>query len=212
MEEYNQIASTIALTMGASWASGINLYAAVLMLGVMGTTGSMVLPADLQMLQSPWVMGAAGLMYAVEFFADKVPGVDTAWDTLHTFIRIPAGAFLAMGAVGEANPAMGIAAAMVGGGMATGAHATKAGSRVIINASPEPFTNWAASIGEDVTVIGGLWMALNHPYVFLVCLVLFILLMIWLLPKIWKGIKKVFRFIGRLFGVKDDDKPAEQQP
>lgn len=202
------ITETIALTMGVAWASGINLYAAIAMLGWMGMTGNIDLPPDLEVLQNPLVIGAAGFMYCVEFFADKVPGVDTGWDAIHSFIRIPAGAMLAAGAVGDVSQGVEIAAMILGGGMAAGSHITKAGSRVLINTSPEPFSNWAASIGEDVMVIGGLWTALNHPVIFLILLALFILLMIWLLPKLWRGIKSVFRMIGRLFGIANDDNRA----
>ena len=202
MEQVNHIASIISLTMGVSWASGINLYAAILMLGIMGSTGHITLPPDLQILANPLVIVAAGIMYCVEFFADKMPGVDTGWDTIHTFIRIPGGALLAAGAVGDVDPAVSLAAAIVGGGLAAGTHATKAGTRVLINTSPEPVTNWTASILEDLAVIGGLWTALNHPWIFLALFVGFILLMIWWLPKIWRGIKKVIGSIGRLFGIK----------
>ncbi|MGR9099316.1 MAG: DUF4126 domain-containing protein [Gammaproteobacteria bacterium] len=203
MEALDQISATLALTMGLGWASGINLYATLLTLGFLASTGNIDLPPDLEIVANPLVMGAAGLMYIIEFFADKVPGVDTGWDTLHTFIRIPAGAMLAAGAVGDLNPAVELAAAIAGGTLAAGSHATKAGSRVLINTSPEPFTNWAASVGEDIAVIAGVWAALKHPLLFLAALFLFILLMIWLLPKIWKGVKKVFRFIINLFGGKE---------
>lgn len=199
MEHLNQIANTIALTMGVAWASGINLYAAMVMLGLLGATGNMDLPSGLQILANPLIIGAAGFMYVVEFIADKIPGVDTSWDTLHTFIRIPAGALLAAGAVGEVNPVVALAAAIVGGGLAAGAHATKSGTRVMINASPEPVSNWVASIVEDLAVIAGLWTALHHPWVFIVLLIGFILLMVWLLPKLWQGVKRLFGFIGRLF-------------
>ncbi len=182
----------IALSMGAAWASGINLYAAVLMLGYLGSTGNIDLPPEMMVVTDPLVMSAAGLMYCVEFFADKTPGVDTAWDTLHTFIRIPLGAVLAMSAVGEMSPAVELAAFLAGGSLTAATHATKAGSRVIINSSPEPVSNWFASLGEDFLVITGMWAALTHPLVFVVCLVLFIILMIWLLPKIWRGIKRIF--------------------
>jgi len=195
MEDYQNMINTISLTLGASWASGINLYAAILMLGLGSAFGGVELPAGLDILANPLVLGAAGIMYAVEFVADKIPGVDTGWDTIHTFIRIPAGALMAAGVAGEAGMAMEIAALILGGGMATAAHATKAGSRVIINTSPEPVTNWTASVTEDVAVFGGLWAALNYPLVFLGLLLLFILLAAWLLPKIWRGIKKVFRFL-----------------
>jgi hypothetical protein len=191
------IAQTIALTMGVAWASGINLYAAILMLGIMGSTGNLALPAELQLLTDPMVMVAAGLMYSIEFFADKVPGVDSGWDTLSTFIRIPAGAILAAGAIGDVGPAAQLAAGIAGGTLTAGTHATKAGTRVIINTSPEPVSNWFASIGEDVAVIAGLWTALYHPVVFIVLLILFILFMIWALPKLWRGLRKIFRFIAR---------------
>jgi hypothetical protein len=200
MEQLNAVAATIALTMGVAWASGINLYAAICMLGILGATGNMTLPADLQILSNPLVIGAAGVMYCVEFFADKVPGIDTGWDTLHTFIRIPGGALLAAGAVGDVNPAVSLAAAIVGGGVAAGAHTTKAGTRVLINTSPEPVTNWIASLTEDAVVVAGLWAALNHPWAFLVALAVFIVAMLWLLPRLWRAFKKILAGIGRLFG------------
>ncbi|MCL7422264.1 MAG: DUF4126 domain-containing protein [Methylobacter sp.] len=211
MEALDQISTTLALTMGLAWASGINLYATLFMLGYLANTGNLNLPPDLQIVANPVVMGAAGVMYFIEFFADKVPGVDTGWDTIHTFIRIPAGAMLAAGAVGDLNPAVELAAAILGGGLAAGTHATKAGTRVLINTSPEPFSNWVASVGEDVAVIGGVWACINHPLLFLAVLVLFVLLMIWLLPRIWAGVKKVFRFIINLF--RRDERPlnAESQ-
>ena len=189
MENVNDIARIIALTMGAAWAAGINLYAAIATLGILSVTGNMTLPPDLQVLANPLVIGAACLMFAVEFIADKMPGVDTGWDTVHTFIRIPAGALLAAGAVGDLNPAVSLAAALLGGTLAAGTHGMKAGTRLLINTSPEPLTNWSASIVEDIMVIGGIWAAVNHPWVFLVLLATFILLMIWLLPNVWRGIK-----------------------
>ncbi|MBU4262731.1 MAG: DUF4126 domain-containing protein [Proteobacteria bacterium] len=208
MDEVNQIIHTISLSMGAAWASGINLYATLLTLGVLGATGNMTLPPDLQILTNPLVIGAAGLMFAVEFVADKMPGVDTGWDSIHTFIRIPAGAMLAAASLGEVNSAMTVTAAILGGTLAAGSHATKAGSRVLINTSPEPFSNWFASLGEDVAVIVGVWAALAHPYVFLVVLVILILLMIWLLPKLWASIKKVFSVLGRLFTGNKETPPS----
>lgn len=191
---------TIALTMGVAWASGINLYAAVFMLGYLGMTGNIQLPPDLQVLSDPLVLATAGFMYCVEFFADKTPGVDTGWDALHTFIRIPAGAILAAGAIGDVSPAAQLAAGLIGGAMAAGSHFTKSGTRVLINTSPEPFTNWAASITEDIAVFAGLWAALHHPVLFLALLIAFIALMIWLWPKLWRGLRRVFGFIARLFG------------
>jgi hypothetical protein len=191
--------SIIALSMGAAWASGINLYATIFMLGYLGSTGNIDLPPDLMVVTDPLVMTSAGLMYCVEFFADKTPGIDTAWDSLHTFIRIPLGAVLAMGAVGDMTPAVELAAFIVGGSLAAATHATKTGSRIVINSSPEPVTNWTASIGEDLLVITGIWAALNHPVAFLIALVIFIALMIWLLPKIWRGVKHIFNSIRNFF-------------
>ncbi len=199
MENVNEITRIIALTMGVAWAAGINLYAAIATLGILSVTGNMTLPPDLQVLANPLVIGAACLMFAVEFIADKMPGVDTGWDTVHTFIRIPAGALLAAGAVGELNPAVTLAAALLGGTLAAGTHGMKAGSRLLINSSPEPLTNWTASIVEDIMVIGGIWAAVNHPWVFLVLLAIFILLMIWLLPRVWRGIKLLATKIKQLF-------------
>jgi len=212
MEQLDQVASILALTMGAAWASGINLYAAILMLGMMGVTGNIDLPPGLEILTDPMVLFAAGTMYVVEFVADKIPGVDSTWDVLHTFVRIPAGAMLAAGAVGDVTPALALAAGIMGGGLAATTHVTKAGTRALINTSPEPFSNWAASISEDIAVFGGLWAALNHPTLFLVFMIVFILLMIWLLPKLWRGIKTVFRKLRAFFGGKDESVSPEPEP
>lgn len=201
----------IALSMGAAWASGLNLYAAVFVLGFLGATGNIQLPPELQVLTNPLLMVAAGFMYVVEFFADKTPGVDTGWDALNTFIRIPAGAVLAAGAVGEVGPAAQLAAALVGGGLTAATHATKAGTRVMINTSPEPFSNWAASITEDVAVIGGLWAALHHPWLFLVLLAVFVLIMAWALPRLWRAFRSVIARLRRLFG-RDDKPPSPETP
>ncbi|MDG1773884.1 MAG: DUF4126 domain-containing protein [Oceanicoccus sp.] len=210
METYETLLATLALTMGASWASGINLYAALLVLGIGGATGNIDLPAELQILQDPMVVGAAGIMYAVEFFADKTPGVDTGWDTIHTFIRIPAGALLAAGAVGEVSPAMEIAAGIMGGSLAATSHFTKAGTRLLINTSPEPVSNWAASFSEDILVIGGLWAALNHPVLFLILLLVFIAVVIWLMPKVWGLLKAVVNKVGMFLGL--IEKPVKPAP
>lgn len=203
----------IALSMGVAWASGINLYAAVFMLGYLGSTGNITLPPDLVVVTDPLVMTAAGLMYCVEFFADKTPGVDTAWDTIHTFIRIPLGAVLAMSAVGDTTPAVELAAFLVGGSLTAATHATKTGGRAIINTSPEPISNWTTSLGEDLMVIAGIWAALVHPWVFVVFLVAFIMLMAWLLPRIWRVLKKlvvqVREFIKRNKGL---DAPSLEPP
>jgi hypothetical protein len=187
-----ELSAAITLALGVAWASGLNLYAAVATLGLLGVTGNLDLPPDLQLLQHPVVIAAAGFMYCVEFIADKIPGVDSTWDTLHTFIRIPAGAALAAGAVGDISPEVQLAALLLGGGIAAGSHAVKAGTRILINTSPEPFSNWTASVVEDGLVIGGVTLIALNPTVFLVLFVIFIALAIWLMPKIIRGIKRLW--------------------
>jgi hypothetical protein len=201
MGEYEALIQTLALALGVAWASGINLYAVVAALGLAGALGYVELPVELQIVQDPLVILAAGFMYCVEFMADKTPGVDTGWDALHTFIRIPAGALLAAGAVGDVQPALSVAAGLVGGSVTAATHATKAGARVMINTSPEPFSNWGASLAEDFAVLAGLWAALQHPLVFLVAFVLFLLLLVWLLPRLWQGVVVVARKIGGWLGL-----------
>lgn len=205
MSEYETIIQTIALTMGVAWASGINLYAAVGMLGLGGTLGYIDLPPTLEVVQDPMVILAAAFMYCVEFMADKVPGVDSGWDALHTFIRIPAGAVLAAGAAGDVTPALAVAAGMVGGSVTAVTHATKASSRMLINSSPEPFSNWGASLAEDVAVFAGLWAALQHPVVFLAAFVVFLLTLCWLLPKLWRGIALILHKLGSWLGLITED-------
>lgn len=191
----------ISLMLGAAWASGINLYAAILVLGWLGLTGQADLPVGMQLVTHPMVMGAAGVMFVIEFFTDKTPGLDSLWDGLQTFIRIPAGALMAASVAPELN--MGEAAELVGllvgGTLATTSHLTKAGTRAVINTSPEPVTNWTASVTEDVAVVAGLWAALNYPWLFLVLLLIFILLAIWLLPKIWRVLKRAGKAVSRWF-------------
>ena len=194
-----EIQQIIALTLGTAWASGINLYAAVLTLGILGATGNVALPANLMVVQHPAVIAVAGIMFLVEFLADKIPGLDSTWDAIHTFIRIPAGAILAVKAVGTVDPAVLAAAGLVGGGLAATAHFTKAGTRVIANTSPEPFSNWALSLSEDISVIVGIWTALYHPWVFLGLLAIFIAFAAWFLPVLFRGIKRIGAKIGGLF-------------
>ena len=189
----------IALTMGVAWASGINLYAAIATLGLLGATGSLDLPPGLEVLQHPGVIVAAGFMYCVEFFADKIPGVDTAWDGLHTFVRIPAGAILAAGAMGGMDPAVTLIAGILGGTLAATSHTLKAGTRVLVNASPEPFSNIAISLAEDTIVIAGLLSAVYQPEAFLVFVVLFVLAAVWAIPRIWRGVRLLFRRIRDFF-------------
>lgn len=210
MDEYQTLLQTLSLMLGVAWASGINLYAVVAVLGIGGATGYVDLPPTLEVVQDPLVIAAAAVMYCVEFMADKTPGVDTAWDTLHTFIRIPAGALLAAGAVGPVDPALAISAGLLGGSLTAVTHATKAGSRVLINTSPEPFSNWAASIAEDLAVFAGLWAALTHPVLFLLALLLFLIALCWLLPKLARGTTRVLRKLGSWLGLIRTDKRARE--
>jgi len=182
---------TVALGALLAWASGIRLYLVMFAIGMAGYFNYMELPRGLEVLKHEWVMGAAGFMLVMEFLADKVPAIDSVWDAIHTFIRIPAGALLAAGATGDSMSALTIAAGILGGTITAGTHFTKAGGRAVINTSPEPVSNWGASFTEDALVLSGIWLALTHPVVFLLLLVLFLLMLVWLIPKVWRGIKTV---------------------
>ena len=184
------VLQSVALASLLAWASGIRLYLVVFAVGLAGAMGYVDLPPGLAILQHPWVIAAAGFMVVMEFFADKVPWIDSTWDAIHTFIRIPAGALLAAGATGDTLSALTVAAGLLGGTITAGTHFTKAGGRAILNTSPEPFSNWTASFTEDALVLGAIWFAFAHPLVFLALLAVFVLVMIWLLPKLWRWIFK----------------------
>ena len=183
----------IALAAALGWASGIRLYAVLFIVGGLGYLHWIELPGGLAVLAHPWVLAASGFMFCVEFFADKVPGVDTVWDTVHTFIRIPAGAALAASVFGDSSAAATLAAAIVGGSLAAGSHFAKAGSRAVINTSPEPFSNWAASFGEDIAVGTVLWLAFAYPIAALVVLAVLVAFTIWLIPKLWRFVRALLR-------------------
>jgi hypothetical protein len=176
--------TAIAVALAAGWASGLNAYAAVLVLGLAQRLGLVTLSHDLQVLESSWVLGLAAILFALNFFADKIPYVDSINDVLQTFVRIPAGVLLAYGAAGGLSPEVSVVAGLLGGTLAAGTHIAKTGSRALINSSPEPFSNVLASLGEDVTVFGGLALAIAHPITFLCLLALFVVVLIWLLPKL----------------------------
>jgi len=187
----------VALAATLGFASGLRLYAVLFIIGIAGYLGFVDLPPGLATLSHPLVLAASGFMCFVEFFADKIPGVDSLWDVLHTLIRIPAGAALAASVFGDSSSATMLAAAILGGTLAAGSHFTKASSRALINTSPEPFSNWGASLTEDVAVGGLLWLAIAHPLAAGAIVVLMILLMIWLLPKLWRTGRRI---AGRLSG------------
>ena len=187
------VIETLTLAMGTAWTSGINLYATVAALGLAMNAGLIVLPPELQVLGNPVVIGIASVMYVVEFFTDKVPYVDNGWDVLHTFIRIPAGAMLAAGAVGDVSQALELSAFLAGGTVAGAAHVTKATARLAVNISPEPISNIVTSVGEDVAVLGGLWLIFQHPLVMVGVLVLFAGFAIWFIPKMFSLAKRGFQ-------------------
>ena len=191
--------SQFALAAGLAWASGMRLYAVCFVLGALGYFQFVTLPGHLHVLSNPWVLGASGVLCVAEFIADKVPAFDSLWDAVHTFIRGPGGAVLATLAVsnGANSELTQVIAALVGGTLATSAHLTKAGTRALVNHSPEPFSNWGLSAGEDVASVGILWLAWQHPVIFCVVLVAFIVFMVWALPKLWRLIRGMFRRLRR---------------
>jgi hypothetical protein len=187
------LVSAAAMAGGLSWASGLRLYMALFIAGWFGRMDWVTLPATLEVLESNGVLTVTGTLLVIEFLADKFPGVDSGWDALQTFIRIPAGAVLSAAAISEVDPAWTMIAGLLGGTVAAGTHFTKAGGRAVINTSPEPFSNWAASFSEDVAVAGGLVAAFFYPWVLLAFLAVFMLLVIWLLPKLWRGLRQFYR-------------------
>lgn len=187
------LAGLLALAAGLGWASGLRLYTTLFIVGLAGRMDWVALPQGLHLLEHPWVLGAAGLMLTVEFFADKIPLLDSLWDTVHTFIRIPAGAALAAMVFGGQGVEWQTAMALLGGTLAAGTHFTKAGARAMINTSPEPFSNIAASFGEDLVTLTWLWLIFAHPWLMLGLLLLMVALIAWLLPKLWRGVAGFIR-------------------
>ena len=194
--------TNLSIALALAWASGIRLYVVLFLVGLVGYFHwfEWNAPKSFELLSHPLVLGTTGFLVFIEFFADKIPAVDSMWDAIHTFIRIPAGALLAAGVINAADgPAWALAAGLLGGTITAGTHFMKAGGRAAINTSPEPVTNWTASAAEDAAVLGGLWLAIQHPIVFLVLLLLFVLLTIWLLPKLYRFIRSIFTRVAALF-------------
>ncbi|MDP2073575.1 DUF4126 domain-containing protein [Hydrogenophaga sp.] len=189
----------LALAGALGWASGFRLYAVVFLVGMAGAAGWMELPAGLQVLQHPALLGASGFMLFVEFFADKIPVVDSLWDMVNSVVRIPAGAALAAGVFGADSGAMALAAALLGGSLAATSQAAKSTTRAAINASPEPFSNIAMSLVEDGLVVGAVWLATNHPVAFGVLLLITVVLM-WIVTwMLFKFLRVVFNRAQRFF-------------
>ena len=197
-------AQLVALAGALGWASGIRLYLVVLLTGLAGFMGWVQLPQGLHLLANPIVLGASGFMVFVEFFADKIPGLDSLWDVVHSVIRIPAGAALAASVFGADSGAMGLVAALLGGTLAATSFAAKATSRAAINTSPEPFSNIGASLVEDGVVPLSLWMAIAHPIVFVVLLALVLVLSVWLIRICWRFLRQLFSRVTRIFSGRPD--------
>lgn len=206
MEAMNT-AQLIALAGALGWASGVRLYLVVLLTGLAGFMGWIQLPQGLHLLAHPVVLGASGFMVFVEFFADKIPGLDSLWDVVHTMIRIPAGAALAAGVFGVDSGLMALVAALMGGTLAATSHAAKATSRAAINTSLEPFTNVGASLLEDGLVPAGLWLAIAHPLVFVGVLLLVLIFSVWLIRTCWRFLRQLFVRVARIFSGKPDTGP-----
>jgi Domain of unknown function (DUF4126) len=186
-----QLISTIAVAMGASWVSGINLYATVATLGLLGKFADLQLPGELQVLTSWWIIGVAGVLYLIEFFADKIPIVDSTWDVIHTFIRIPAGAVLAASAFGDFDRSIQVIALLLGGGLALSSHGTKAATRAMLNTSPEPVSNVVASVVEDILAVVSIVCSVFLP------LLLFVIVGTGLVIS-FLFFKRILRFFGRV--------------
>ena len=191
--------STLAIAMGASWVSGINLYAAVATLGLLSRFSSLKLPGELEVLTSWWVIGFALFLFVVEFIADKIQVVDSIWDVIHTFIRIPAGAIIAATAFGDFDRRIQVIALLLGGGLALSSHGTKAATRALINTSPEPLSNIVVSLAEDALVIGSVLLAVFLPVAVFLVIAAGLAFSIWLLPKVIRFFQSVGRSVRRLF-------------
>ena len=191
--------STLSLALGSAWTSGINLYATVTVLGLLQKFGAAKLPGGLDVLDNWAIIGVAGFLYLVEFFADKIPYVDNVWDVVHTFIRVPAGVIVAYAATYQMDPSVYIPAALVGGGLAFSSHGTKAAVRAGANLSPEPVSNWILSIVEDVIAFIGTLLAVFAPVLITIVLVVFVILFVWLFPKVLRGLRKMFRTAASAF-------------
>lgn len=184
--------SSIALASGLSWASGFRLYATIFAVGILSKFQLIILPDSLNILSNPIVIGITCMLMVIEFLADKFPYIDSVWDGFQAFIHIPAGALLAMGAINTSDPLIATLVAILGASLTGITHATKSSGRALINTTPEPVTNITTSIAEDGVWLAGGWLALVYPMFFLCVLIVFVIVMLWLLPKIWRGLRSIF--------------------
>lgn len=186
-----EVLSTISIALGSAWTSGINLYATVAVLGLLQKFGATRLPGGLEALDNWLIIGAAVFLYLIEFFADKFPYVDSVWDVVHTFIRVPAGAIVAYAAVSDLDPSISVTAALLGGGIAFSSHGSKAAARIGANLSPEPISNWVLSLAEDAIAIFGTIAAVFAPILLLAILVVFLLFFVWFSRRIFRAIRRL---------------------
>jgi hypothetical protein len=191
--------SILSLALGSAWTSGINLYATLAVLGLLQRFGATKLPGGLEVLDNWWIIGIAGFLYLVEFVADKIPYVDSVWDVIHTFIRVPAGAIVAYAATNNRDPSVSIIACLLGGGLAFSSHGTKAALRATANLSPEPVSNWALSFIEDGIAINGSILAVFAPVIIAVVLVVFLLIFFWMMPKFLRAVRRMLSATRSLF-------------
>lgn len=192
--------STLTLALGSAWTSGINLYATVSVLGLLQKFAlSKPLPGGLDVLDNWWIIGIAGGLYLIEFVADKVPYVDSVWDVVHTFIRVPAGAAVAYAATTNEGAGVHVIATLLGGGLALSSHGTKAALRAGANLSPEPVSNWVLSIVEDIIAFVGALLAVFAPVLIAIVLLIFSIFTVWFAPKVYRAIKRMFNGIRALF-------------
>jgi hypothetical protein len=191
--------STIAIAMGSAWVSGINLYACVATLGLLSRFAHLKLPGELAVVTNGWVIGVALALYVIEFVADKVPWVDSTWDVIHTFIRIPAGAVLAAAAFGDFDRSIQVIALLLGGGLALSSHGTKAATRAVLNTLPEPVTNAVVSVAEDVLAIVSVVAAVFFPVLLFVIVAAGLLVSIYLFNRVIRFFRTVTRKIRSWF-------------
>ena len=184
---------TLGLALGAGFSSGLNLYATIATLGLLQRFGVIHLPEQLKVLAHPWILGIAIALYVIEFLADKIPLVDTIWDAIHTVIRPPAAALLAYGAAGAAPPEWRWGAALLAGGVALTSHGTKASTRAAVNASPEPFSNWALSFGEDALAVWLTWLATVHPTATIVVVSILLVIAALLIFHLFRFLRRAVR-------------------
>lgn len=182
-----------------SFAAGLNVYATVATLGLLAHSGLVVLPDPLHLLASWWVIGAAGVLFAVEFFADKVPAFDLVWNALHTFIRVPVAALIAWRATAVLTPVEQLAATLLGGLIALAAHGGKTAARAAVTPSPEPFSNIGLSIGEDALAISLTWLATRHPYAAGILAAALVLAVVLLIRLVWRALRSLFRGAEHVF-------------